>query len=35
MTSSGVYEQEWTVIANLPWSQLQVVEPPLGHGFRS
>jgi hypothetical protein len=29
-TSSGTYEQEWNVIANLPWSQLQVIDPPPG-----
>ncbi len=28
VTSSGTYEQEWQVIASLPWSQLQVVDPP-------
>jgi hypothetical protein len=28
LTSSGVYEQEWNVIANLPWSQLQEIDPP-------
>jgi hypothetical protein len=34
-TTSGTYEQEWQVIAALPWSQLQVVDPPhfLGRGF--
>jgi hypothetical protein len=34
MTSSGAYLQEWNVIANLPWSQLQVIDPPVGlHRF--
>jgi hypothetical protein len=29
-TSSGTYEQEYQVIAGLPWSQLQVIVPPPG-----
>jgi hypothetical protein len=28
MTSSETYEQEWQVIADLPWDQLQVIVPP-------
>jgi hypothetical protein len=27
-TTSGYYEQEYQVIANLPWDQLQVIVPP-------
>ncbi len=27
-TSSGTYEQEYQVIAGLPWSELQVIVPP-------